>query len=129
MLIKHCSYTSQLLPWNTSPNIVGRNRLLLRRRMIKTLLIMEVIFFIKYLASARHSWKQDFYICYPFNSHNNLPEVIILISYHLYLPKEETGKMKSNSNYLGGWKPGMFEFKNEWKQDGKVFFFFFFFKQ
>lgn len=46
--------------------------------------------------------KQSFYICYPFNSNNNTLEVIIIISYHLHLPKEETGTMKCNSNYLGG---------------------------
>lgn len=28
--------------------------------------------------------------------------VVIIITYYLHLPKEETGTMKSNYNYLGG---------------------------
>lgn len=61
--------------------------------------------------------KQGLYI---YNSHNN-PLEVITISYYLHLPKEETGTMKWNSNYLGGGEIQEYLSLDMNKREGKIF--------
>ena len=84
----------------TAPqNIVDRNSLLTKRNNNNSINNKSSSIYWG-ISKCQALMKQGLYI---YNTHNN-PLDVIIISYYLHLPKEETGTMKCNSNYLGGKK-------------------------